>query len=429
MSTNSKGKIEYALQSISIIPLLIFGITILILGNHLFTNAMYDEVEVELQGAASNLLTMFDLAYPGDYTLQGEEIYRLYKGDTDITFDYSIIDHVKASTDLDISLFYKDTRILTTIIKDGERIVGSAAPETVMEEVFSTGEARFYEHIIIYNTPYFSYYTPIHNSDGSVVGILFVGKPRATVDTAIKRSIYPLVLVDLIAIVIISIAIYIYMHKFGLALMRLDKFLANVESGNLNADLHNSVTARSDELGAIGRMAVNMQHSLRSMIEQDTLTELFNRRSADRRLRQIIEKSHAGNLPFCLAIGDIDHFKKVNDTFGHNCGDLILKNVAEKLRKHMHARGFVARWGGEEFLLVFDQMTLEEARDSLEELLNTVRAMKTPYNEEEIQVTMTFGIVQGNSHDIHELVRQADDLLYEGKCAGRNRIVSPNKEA
>ena len=127
--------------------------------------------------------------------------------------------------------------------------------------------------------------------------------------------------------------------------------------------------------------------------------------------------------PFCVCIGDIDFFKKVNDTYGHAGGDIVLKSISNILREHMNTLGFVARWGGEEFLLVFDRMELDEAASSLQSLLDKIRHMEIDYDNCLIHVTMTFGIVSGAEGDQDTLLRLADNKLYEGKAGGRNRII------
>ena len=424
MSTKYKGKIPIILQALSIIPLLFLGIMLMLLASHQFTRAMYEQVQEELQNVARNVNTLFESVYPGDYRLTGEDAYELYKGEHNITFDYSLIDYVKKDTGLDITLFYQDTRILTTIYNTSDtRIIGSGAPSVIIDDVLNGGEAHFYTNTIINNSDYFSYYMPLHNSDGSIVGMLFVGKPSGKVNEAINRSIYPLIIADILVMLIIAAGISAYTKKFSAALLKIHSFLSDVSTGNLSARLDNSVLMREDELGDIGRSALSMQRSLRHMVEQDTLTELFNRRSADRKLHQILNKAAKQGLPFSLSIGDIDYFKRVNDTYGHECGDFVLKKVADTLREHMNTLGFVARWGGEEFLLVFDHMNANEAHESLQNLLEKIRNLEVVYNEETIHVTMTFGLSDGDTTDIQQLLKTADNKLYQGKTGGRNQIV------
>ena len=422
--TRNKGKILYVLLSINIVPLFIFGILILLFGSHWFSLAMNQEVETELKNVSQNLITTIDTVYPGDYRLVGDSSYQLYKGDTDITCEYSLIDAVKANTGMEVTLFYQDTRILTTITNaEGARIIGSAAPEAVVSNVLDSGQPHFFSKALIYNTPYFSYYAPLFNSDGSTVGMLFVGKTTAEVDAAIQKSVKPLIVAVIIMIFVISLFISLYFRKFVAELLQIRSFLGQVATGNLDTTISPALLKRNDELGEISHSALDMQHSLHVLIEQDALTSLYNRRSGNKKLQQIMTSSFKYHNNFCIAIGDIDFFKKVNDTYGHDCGDLVLKNVAAVLKQSMHGHGVAVRWGGEEFLLIFENMDEDQSYNLLEELLNNIRAMENEYGSHSIKVTMTFGLVAGTTQNITELLCIAVNKLYFGKENGRNRIV------
>lgn len=421
----SGSKISYTLQIIGLLPLLALGIAMLFFTSQWFTKTMYQEVERELYDATKSATTLLNAAYPGDYHLEGDVAYLLYKGETDITRDYSLLDQFKEDTGLDITLFYQDTRILTTLYNaQGERIVGSGAPDIVIRDVLNTGENHFYTHTLINGKAYFSYYIPLRNQDGSVVGMLFVGRPSETVSLSIQNYVYPLTWLIIGFVALVSVCIYFYTRRFVAVLLHIHSFLSDVASGNLNATLDHSVTKRSDELGDIGRCALSMQRSLRTMIEQDALTELYNRRSGDKKLRQVFEESRSSGQSFAIAIGDIDFFKKVNDTYGHECGDAVLKNVSALLKQHMWHRGFAARWGGEEFLLVFENVDLAEARKQLELLMDKIHELDTLYEGQHVKVNMTFGLICDPDKDIHALLKEADGKLYIGKTNGRNQVVS-----
>lgn len=421
----SSSKISYTLQTIGLLPLLALGIAMLFFTSQWFTKTMYQEVERELYDATKSATTLLNAAYPGDYHLEGDVAYLLYKGETDITRDYSLLDQFKEDTGLDITLFYQDTRILTTLYNaQGERIVGSGAPDIVIRDVLNTGENHFYTHTLINGKAYFSYYIPLRNQDGSVVGMLFVGRPSETVSLSIQNYVYPLTWLIIGFVALVTVCIYFYTRKFVAVLLHIHSFLSEVASGNLNATLDQSVTKRSDELGDIGRCALSMQRSLRTMIEQDALTELYNRRSGDKKLRQVFEEARSSGQSFAIAIGDIDFFKKVNDTYGHECGDAVLKNVSALLKQHMWHRGFAARWGGEEFLLVFENVDLAEARKQLELLMDKIHELDTLYDEQHVKVNMTFGLICDPDKDIHTLLKEADEKLYIGKTNGRNQVVS-----
>lgn len=424
MGKKPSSRIVYVLHAIYIIPLLFFAVIIMLLSSRLFSSAMYEEVSIELENAAHNMNTILNLAHPGDYTLVGENAHRLYKGDHDLTSDYSLIDLVSEETNLQITLFYQDTRILTTIRdREGNRIVGSGAPDRVVEDVLNQGTGTFYTNAIVNGSSYFSYYMPLTNSDDTIIGMLFVGKPRQQIDSIIHRSVYPLMIAVLLTTLVIALCLSRYTSSFVSVLLKIWYFLSEVTNGNLNAKLDSTVLRRSDELGDIGRSALTMQRSLRTMVEQDALTMLFNRRSGDRKLKQIMQKAAAGGTPYCVAIGDIDFFKKVNDVFGHDCGDIVLKNIADVFRQHMTPIGFAARWGGEEFLLVFDHMDLQTAHNSLCQLADEIRAIHHEYDNQTIKVTMTFGLIAGDQRPIQEIIRDADEKLYQGKKSGRDKVV------
>lgn len=124
-----------------------------------------------------------------------------------------------------------------------------------------------------------------------------------------------------------------------------------------------------------------------------------------------------------MAIGDIDDFKHVNDTYGHECGDVVLKEISKLMKKSMLGKGFAARWGGEEFLLVFKGMDLDAASDVLSGFLGEVRKKEIPFNDQIVKVTMTFGIVTGDAERLERIVSEADKKLYYGKNNGKNQIV------
>lgn len=424
MTTKRKGKLAHVLQAIIIIPLLIFGVFITGLSATLISSAMEAEVKASLENVAKNVELLFNTAYPGDYALKGEVALQLYKGETEITREYDLIDTIKESTGMDVTIFYQDTRILTTILNSNDmRIIGSAAPSQVVTDVLQNGEPTFYSETYVSGVSFYSYYMPLINSDGRIIGILFVGKPSEHVKKTIQRSVIPLTTAVLGIIIIIVVCIFMYTRKFAEVLTNITNFLAEVSTGNLNAELSPTVSRRNDEFGDIGVAVVSMQRSLRRLIETDTLTELFNRRSGERKLRAIMTKSSTGDTPYCVCIGDIDFFKKVNDTYGHDCGDVVLKKVASILQEHMRTAGFVARWGGEEFLLVFDHMDLNQAKACLEDTLNHIRRTEIKYEDQIVKVTMSFGLIEAEDRDYEALLIDSDHKLYEAKTGGRNRVV------
>ena len=132
-----------------------------------------------------------------------------------------------------------------------------------------------------------------------------------------------------------------------------------------------------------------------------------------------------GNAGFVsIAIADIDFFKKINDTYGHDAGDKVLKAVAGLFMDKMKTYGRVCRWGGEEFLFVFYGRNGDAAYDALQEIYDEIHRLTVSYENEEIRITMTFGLEEYDQNDgMETAIRRADEKLYQGKETGRDKIV------
>lgn len=164
---------------------------------------------------------------------------------------------------------------------------------------------------------------------------------------------------------------------------------------------------------------------LRKMADSDPLTKLMNRRSIMDELKGIIISYKNNGTPVSIAIGDIDFFKKVNDTYGHDCGDYVLEEVAGMFVKFMENKGIVGRWGGEEFLFVFSNMNGDDAFAALETLRMKIENHDFCFNGSiHLKVTMTFGLEEFCLQDgIEQTIKSSDGKLYLGKESGRNKVV------
>lgn len=154
----------------------------------------------------------------------------------------------------------------------------------------------------------------------------------------------------------------------------------------------------------------------------DGLTGLPNRRSFDSTLNELFASWQAKGQSFTLGLIDIDHFKKVNDTYGHPAGDAVLKKVAETLQLDLADSVCVARYGGEEFA-VLTVAPLEEAVEHLENLRSTMSKIEIEHDGKIISVTLSSGAAQILPDEkIGKLVRRSDEALYAAKLGGRNRV-------
>ncbi len=164
---------------------------------------------------------------------------------------------------------------------------------------------------------------------------------------------------------------------------------------------------------------------LHRLASVDPLTGLLNRRSMLEYLEKRAEECRSGKIDnLSIAIGDIDFFKKVNDTYGHECGDMVLRQLALVFSENMHDKGEVSRWGGEEFLLTFDNVNGDNALIYLDKLQKKVKTLEIPYKDQIIRVTMTFGLGEFDFHKGPDYsINDVDRKMYQGKRTGRNKIV------
>ena len=172
---------------------------------------------------------------------------------------------------------------------------------------------------------------------------------------------------------------------------------------------------------------ITMKHQRDTLIHQatnDQLTNLSNRHHLIQMGMTIFSKAKRQEEDFCTIIIDIDHFKTINDTYGHLVGDEVLKSVAIALKQNKRAEDIVGRYGGEEFVMLLDNCSLNNASFKAEILRQRIQ-MLLPEN---IKVTASFGVAQlNNSHTHFELLlKDADDALYRAKKNGRNRVEIHN---
>ena len=183
--------------------------------------------------------------------------------------------------------------------------------------------------------------------------------------------------------------------------------------------LNGMMLARDSQI--IERKLMKYNKELQRAANTDMLTKLWNRLF----LMQYMEKKVASpDIFLSIAIGDIDFFKKVNDTYGHECGDEVLRTLAAIFKKEMEGHGVVARWGGEEFIFVFEGVNGDEAMVLLDHLQRAIRDTVINYEGLQLKVTMTFGLVEYNTKlRLDENINIADERLYIGKEKGRDRII------
>ena len=164
---------------------------------------------------------------------------------------------------------------------------------------------------------------------------------------------------------------------------------------------------------------------INKLIVIDELTKCYNRRYINEKLPIDIELAKANNLPLAIAMIDIDYFKLINDKYGHLLGDLVLKDIINKVKDNIRGKSdWIARYGGEEFLILFNDTSKEEAYNLLKRIKSIVENSILKYDDIEINITISIGMASLTSevNDMDKLIRIADENLYKAKRSGRNYI-------
>jgi diguanylate cyclase (GGDEF)-like protein/PAS domain S-box-containing protein len=165
---------------------------------------------------------------------------------------------------------------------------------------------------------------------------------------------------------------------------------------------------------------------LRHLAITDVLTNAYNRRYFMQRLEEEIERSKRADRKFSLIMLDIDRFKSINDRFGHNVGDLVLKSTVELIKNRIRKIDILARWGGEEFVILLPDTTVKNAVRLAEELRESLSRIDIPYVG---HVTASFGVAGYCPGDtVDTLLQRADNHMYEAKAAGRNCVRYDEEE-
>lgn len=153
----------------------------------------------------------------------------------------------------------------------------------------------------------------------------------------------------------------------------------------------------------------------------DSLTGLYNRRYIMEKLKYELIRNKSN---FSIIIADIDFFKKVNDNFGHDCGDYVLKMISQSMQIVMRKTDSVCRWGGEEFLILLPETKIESAHILAQRIRVIIEGQIMEYEGVQVSITMTFGVTVNKDNEmIRDTIKRADKALYEGKKQGRNCVI------
>lgn len=186
----------------------------------------------------------------------------------------------------------------------------------------------------------------------------------------------------------------------------------------------------------LGPLAVAGSHMARNELMQklshavnhDFLTDMLARGAFMKQGQRILERCRQDGQPFAILMLDLDHFKQINDSFGHAGGDQLLRSFSQTLSQVLRAQDIVGRMGGEEFAVALPKVDASAAQEIAKRINRAIRELRVPMNDKTMSATVSIGLVHTASLQAHQsldmLLQQADQALYEAKAAGRDRVSS-----
>jgi len=169
---------------------------------------------------------------------------------------------------------------------------------------------------------------------------------------------------------------------------------------------------------------LEMFEKISNFANRDFLTGAYNRRYFFEVANAIVHKNYRKQLPIALATVDIDKFKRINDTYGHDVGDIAIKETINILNSSMRESDLVARFGGEEFCILLEDISLENTKKLFEKIRQSFEDNKLVINDDlVISYTVSIGVGYDVNDDISQMIKKSDDALYEAKNTGRNKVI------
>lgn len=188
--------------------------------------------------------------------------------------------------------------------------------------------------------------------------------------------------------------------------------------------LYKTISLANTQISQKNKELTEAYIKLDELARTDELTKLPNRRELERLLSQEQNRTIRTKRAFTVVIGDIDSFKKVNDTHGHDAGDVVLIELAKTLHEQIRNTDYMGRWGGEEFLFILPETTCTGAQIVMDRIRQTISHLQCQHNDMKLNLTMTFGFSTYKAgSDINAVLKEADMALYYGKLHGKNMAV------
>lgn len=262
-----KGKLLVNTMALSLLAIVVISVLITVIGVSIIQSTYNNLIIEELKATCEHLdSAVSSLNDGGDWSMDGET---LLKGGEPIAKEIEwIIDGLRKETGIDYTLFYGDTRILTTIYKKGtsERLVGTRASDAVIAATLNSGTEFHSTALNIEGLPYFGYYCPLKNSDGSVVGMVFTGRETSDVNKAIRENIFTMFGVAVVAVILVAVIGICFALRISKKMNAISEYINTLAEGRLGNEMDGTLIARNDEIGIIAESAAGLDRKLGEIV-------------------------------------------------------------------------------------------------------------------------------------------------------------------
>lgn len=262
---NQKKKkgLMWRLILIAVVPTLLAGVMAIVFGMVSLTDSLEEQIYAELKTVTYTVSGMLDEVDDGAYN---EKSGVISKGKFQLTDNVDFLDKIKEANDLEVTILYGDTRILTTILDDnGERVVGTKAPEAVADKVIDN-EQDYKGSVTLLGDKYLAYYTPLRDKDGSIAGMIFAGKHLNSVQKAIWTNTIKTGLGVGILLILVIVVIIQFVLKIKRRIGYVNHYLEEIAKGNLTAELNEKVLKDQTEIGSMADTAVVLNRELKHIL-------------------------------------------------------------------------------------------------------------------------------------------------------------------
>ncbi len=250
---------------ICIVPLVVLAIVIILVASSNMRSGLQQQAIQTLQSTVTAVKTTYVNLNDGDFYV--DENGSFMKGDYNITENMTTIDEYTDGLDTDVTLFFGDTRMATSLFDtSGNRIIGTQAGAQVIETVLNKGQVFTSYDTTINNQNYYCYYTPLENPDGSIIGMVFAGQPSEEIDSFIQEKTTNVTTMAVLCAVIIAVIVTLISKKIVKILMGMEYLVNELAEGNLTCEMDAKVLKRRDEFGHSAQAMAKLQEELREII-------------------------------------------------------------------------------------------------------------------------------------------------------------------